>query len=238
MCEPSEPSSSDSKPTPENTIELTAKDLEAAEGSKKDYVGYRRHALGTDISENELYSSLVQRWVNHSIDYVLRIRCSASYYAGRDDMRAPATHEGQQEALRPQLKDDHLNITLIKINGGRQFRYQVHNPLDLEYVVHLSEQQLRSKKQELTRAACGRFPQSDDKEQERLFEEELKRIDALSSRNVYPRDVPFLLNYRNARAAVKGLIDEYVWRLQGRYRGLGLARPVAFDAACLGYPLA
>lgn len=193
---------------------------------------YQINAVQREISERDLYTAFVQRWVNHNLDFVLRIRVGDSYYKDRDELRAPVNVEGQQLELRPQLKDDHFNISLIKLNNNREFRYVVHNPVDVEYIVHLSDQQLRSKKQELTREACKRYPQNDKR-----FEEEMQRIDALGNTHTYPRDLPFLLNYSNAKAVVKGLIDEYVRRLQGRYSGLGLARPVAFDAAIFSYPV-
>ncbi len=225
MSEASSSNSASSEPTASNTLELTKEEIDKASNTPEEKIEYQINAVQREISERDLYSAFVQRWVNHNLDFVLRIRVGDSYYKDRDDLRAPA-NSGQQLELRPQLKDDHFNISLIKLNNNREFRYVVHNPMDVEYIVYLSDQQLRSKKQELTKEAGKRYS-----ENEKLFEEEMQRIDALGNTHHYPRDLPFLLNISNAKAVVKGLVDDYVRRLQGRYSGLGLARPVAFGAS-------
>jgi len=237
MSEASNSNSASSEPTASNTIELTKEEIDKANNTPEEKIEYQINAVQREISERDLYTAFVQRWVNHNLDFVLRIRVGDSYYKDRDELRAPANVEGQQLELRPQLKDDHFNISLIKLNNNREFRYVVHNPVDVEYIVYLSDQQLRSKKQELTREACRRYPQDGTKKREEEFNAEMERIDALGNTHHYPRDLPFLLNISNAKAVVKGLVDEYVRRLQGRYSGLGLARPVAFDAAIFSYPV-
>lgn len=217
----------------ESSREVSICEINEAAGTPEETIKYQINAVERELDTKTLLQCFVQRWCNHNRDFVLRIRVSDCYYKDRDHLKAPAVDESQVDELRPKLADDHLNISLVKSNNNTEFRFVVHSPLDLQYIVRLTPQQHASKVRELKTEAERRYGGDPAK-----LARQLELIEALPHEDAYPAEKPFLLTYSNAKAVVLGLIEDYDRRISRRYRGLGLPRAGPFDAACLSYPLA
>jgi hypothetical protein len=185
-----------------------------------------------EVNERALLDDFAQSFVCKKKYQSLIIRVSDSHYKDIDNVRAPVTHASQIPEMRPEMKDDHLSFTLIKPLGyPKMFTYTIHNPVDVEYVVVLSEQQRGDRIRELLKKLDEMKLEKEKDEAQRVI------INNMPYRHPYPKQIPFVLSEQNTRAVIRGIIDEYVWRISRRYGQLGGARPVAFDAALLSYEI-